>query len=58
MNWVSVKEKLPENMQTILILDNGYIFDASYIDGLFFDPSGNVHEPQYWMDRPENPEEE
>jgi len=58
MNWIKTEDEKPENMQPILILDNGYIFDASYINGLFFDPSGDAHDPQYWMDRPEDPEEE
>jgi hypothetical protein len=34
-NWISVKEALPINMQSVLVCDNGDVHDAWYCDGCF-----------------------
>lgn len=64
--WISVKERLPENLQSVLVLrKDGGIFIWMYskespTDNVWIDDYSNVfsiYDSTYWMPLPEPPEE-
>jgi hypothetical protein len=63
MEWISIKERLPENSQMVICY-NGYIVIKIYDNSIFYDgdyhwsgkPIGKV-EPTHWLPLPEKPTE-
>lgn len=59
MTWISVKDRLPENENPVLVFDGDY-FEVAYWDGdMWADESCDKFPyPTHWMPLPEPPQEE
>lgn len=68
MNWISVKERLPENAQAVLIAEYYPDYSSTAISGEYFEEYGGFRwvesggmrvgrDVRYWMPLPEIPSE-
>ena len=59
--WVSVKDRLPEDEEEVLIYEVGEMYIATYTIKHFFtdfnEDNVAIHHPSHWMSLPEPPEE-
>lgn len=55
-NWIKVEDRLPDNMQDVLVYDKnrGRII-GFYSDGQWGDDLRNYHQVTHWMPLPEAP---
>lgn len=65
MNWISVKDRLPDDDGEVLAVNDGEVLIANYLDGWFryieddcgdMVPTDDI-DVRYWMELPELPEE-
>lgn len=64
MNWISVKDRLPEKNQNVLVYQKGGVhggneIDIEYLQGDgFWADQGIMSEISHWMPLPEKPKED
>lgn len=65
MNWINVKDRLPDDDGEVLAVNDGEVLIANYLDGWFhyiededgdMIPSDDI-DVSYWMPLPEPPED-
>ncbi len=58
--WISVEERLPEDDCNCIVFSNGYVKEAHFYFGKFYDPIEDYmkYNATHWMPLPEPPKEE
>jgi len=55
IEWISVKDKLPEEGKDVLCVDSKGAFIGCYREGVWYDIDSCGLRPTHWMPLPETP---